>query len=163
MPPVFALLLACLYGALAGLSLPVQRALCMLFCFVVASLTGRKSGSVSSLLLAAACVLLLSPLAAIGSGFWLSFGAVSALLWFGRWQRGFSSLRRALQTQVSMSLIMLPLGALFFGGGSLVAVLANLLMIPLIGWVIVPLALLAAVCFLCGWDVASSLQLSRMM
>lgn len=157
MPPVFALLLACLYGVLAGLSLPVQRALCMLFCFVVASLSRRKSGATGNLLLAASGVLLLSPLAAIGSGFWLSFGAVSALLWFARWQRGFKSLRRALQTQASMSLIMLPLGALFFGGGSLVAVLANLLMIPLVGWVVVPLALLAAVCFLCGWEVASSL------
>lgn len=159
MPPVVALLLACLYGVLAGLSLPVQRALCMLCCFVIASLTGRKSGSAGSLLLAASGVLLLSPLAAIGSGFWLSFGAVSALLWFTRWQRGFNSLRRALQTQASMSLIMLPLGALFFGGGSLVAVLANLLMIPLVGWVVVPLALLAAVCFLCGWEIASSLWL----
>jgi len=35
--------------------------------------------------------------------------------------------------------------------------LANLLMIPLLGWVVVPLALLAAVCFLCGWDVAAVL------
>jgi competence protein ComEC len=157
MPRVFALLLACLYGALAGLSLPVQRALCMLFCFVLASTTGRKGGAANSLLLAAACVLLISPLAAIGSGFWLSFGAVAALLWFAHWQRGLGSLRRLVQTQGSMSLLMLPLGALFFGGGSLVSVLANLLMIPLVGWWVVPLALLAAVCFLCGLEVASTL------
>ncbi|CAA0119848.1 ComE operon protein 3 [Halioglobus japonicus] len=157
LPSVSALFLACLYGALAGMSLPVQRALCMLACFVLASVAGRKAGSANSLLLAAVCVLLLRPLAAVGSGFWLSFGAVGALLWFGLWQRGVGSLRRAVQTQAAISLFMLPLGALFFGGGSLVALLANLLMIPLVGWVVVPLTLLAALCYLCGWGVASSI------
>jgi competence protein ComEC len=157
LPPVVALCVAALYGALAGMSLPVQRALCMLACFVLASMTGRKAIAGNCLLLAAACVLLLSPLAAVGSGFWLSFGAVAALLWFGLWQRGIGTVRLAVQTQAAISLFMLPLGALFFGGGSLIAVFANLLMIPLVGWLVVPLTLLAALCFLCGWEVASSL------
>ncbi|MCB1689324.1 MAG: DNA internalization-related competence protein ComEC/Rec2 [Halioglobus sp.] len=157
LPSVVALCLACLYGALAGLSLPVQRALCMLACFVCASLAGRKSVAASSLLLAAVCVLLINPLAAVGSGFWLSFGAVAALLWFAQWQRGLGSFWRVLRAQGAMSLIMLPLGALFFGGGSLVSVLANLLMIPLVGWLVVPLTLLAAVCYLCGWEIAATL------
>lgn len=156
-PAAFALLLACFYGALAGLTLPVQRALCMLACFVIASLGRRHSGGGNSLLLAACAVLLLNPLAAVGSGFWLSFGAVGALVWFAHWQRGFGAFRRLLQTQAAMSLFMLPLGALFFGGGSLISVLANLLMIPLVGWVIVPLALLAAVCLLAGSDLAPML------
>jgi competence protein ComEC len=153
-PSASALFLACFYGALAGLTLPVQRALCMLACFVIANLSRRHSGGANSLLLAACAVLLLNPLAAIGSGFWLSFGAVGALVWFAQWQRGFGAFRRLLQTQASMSLFMLPLGALFFGGGSLISVLANVLMIPLVGWVVVPLALLAVVCFLCGSDLA---------
>jgi competence protein ComEC len=156
-PAACALLLACFYGALAGLTLPVQRALCMLACFMIASLNRRHSSGVNSLLLAACTVLLLNPLAAVGSGFWLSFGAVGALVWFARWQRGFGALPRLLYTQAAMSLFMLPLGALFFGGGSLISVLANLLMIPLVGWVVVPLALLAAVCFLCGSELAPML------
>ena len=157
LPSVFALCLAALYGALAGMSLPVQRALCMLACFVLAGIAGRRAGAGNSLLLAAVGVLLLSPLAAVGSGFWLSFGAVAALLWFGMWQRGVGPWRLAVQTQAAISLFMLPLGALFFGGGSVIAVFANLLMIPLVGWVVVPLTLLAALCFLCGWEMASSL------
>lgn len=156
-PPGLALLLACLYAALAGFSLPVQRALWMLCCFVVANVAMRKGNSLNGLLLAAASVLLLSPLAAVGSGFWLSFGAVAALLWIASWQRGRRALWRLLQTQVAMSLLMLPLGALFFGGGSAISALVNLLMIPLVGWVVVPLALLGAATFLCGWAVSSTL------
>ncbi len=156
-PHGLALLVACLYGALAGFSIPVQRALWMLGCFVVASLVGRKSGPTNTLLLAATAVLIFNPLAALGSGFWLSFGAVMALLWFARWQRGVSTLGRLLGTHGFMSLVMLALGALFFGGGSVVAMLANLVMIPLVGFVVVPLSLLAVVCFLCGWPWASGL------
>lgn len=157
MPGVFALILAAGYAALAGFSLPVQRALCMLACFVIAGLARRRSGSARSFLLAASVVLVVSPLAAIGSGFWLSFGAVGALLWFARWQRGLGSFKRLLKTQAYMSLFMLPLGGLFFGGGSLAAVLANLLMIPLLGALVVPAALAAVTCYLCGWAIESTL------
>lgn len=157
LPQVFALMLACFYGALAGFSIPVQRALCMLGCFVVASLAGRKSAPLDSLLLAATAVLIVNPLAALGSGFWLSFGAVLVLLWLARWQRGLDSFARLVSTHGYMSLVMLPLGALFFGGGSVVAMVANLLMIPLVGLLVVPLSLLAVVSFLGGWPVASGL------
>ncbi len=156
-PQVLALVLACLYGGLAGFSIPVQRALCMLGCFIAASLAGRRSEPQNSLLLAATAVLIVNPLAALGSGFWLSFGAVVALLWLARWQQGLDSLTRFLSTHGFMSLVMLPLGALFFGGGSLIAMLANLLMIPLVGFVVVPLSLLAVVGFLNDWPAASGL------
>jgi competence protein ComEC len=158
-PGVTALLLAFLYGALAGFSLPTQRALCMLGCFVLAGLTGRRSGSGNNLLLAAIVVLILNPLAALGSGFWLSFGAVAALLWLARWQQGIGFVGRLLSTHGFMSLVMLPLGALFFGGGSLVSMLANLVMIPLVGWLVVPLGLMAVVSFWCSWPVESTLWL----
>lgn len=157
MPGVLALLLACVYSALAGFSLPTQRALCMLCCFVVADIVGRKSGVSRNLLVAAALVLLINPLAALGSGFWLSFGAVAALLWFAKWQHGMGVTARLFHTHGFMALMMLPMGALFFGGGSLVAMFANLLMIPLIGMVVVPLSLLAIVSYLCGWPVESIL------
>ena len=156
-PQVLALLLACLYGALAGFSIPVQRALWALGSFVVTALAGRRSKPSHSLLLAATAVLLVNPLAALGSGFWLSFGAVLTLLWLARWQHGLGILGRLLTTHGFMALVMLPLGALFFGGGSIVSMLANLLMIPLVGLVVVPLSLLAVVSLLAGWPVASAL------
>lgn len=157
LPSLLVLFLAFSYSALAGFSLPTQRALCMLVCFVVAALLGRTSAASRNLLMAAVAVLALNPLAAIGSGFWLSFGAVSALLWLAKWQQGMPAVSRLLQTHGYMSLMMLPLGALFFGGGSIVAMLANLVMIPLIGLMVVPLALMAVVSFLCGWRLESIL------
>jgi len=157
LPGVCGLSVAVVYSALAGFSIPVQRALCMLACFVLAGLAGRASGHANGLLVAAVAILVINPLAALGSGFWLSFGAVAALLWLARWGRGLAAISRLLQAHGFMALIMLPLGALFFGGGSLVAMLANLLMIPLLGWLVVPAALLAVLGFLGNWPVEPAL------
>jgi len=162
LPQLAALAPAAGYAALAGFSLPVQRALCMLAAFTVASWAGRRGIPARNLLLAAAVVLAINPLAPTGSGFWLSFGAVAALLWQAAWQArgrggggtvvadGGARLRRAVVTQGYMCVVMLPVGAWFFGGGSLVSLPANLLMIPLVGCVVVPLALAAAALFLAG-------------
>ncbi len=143
LPAVLALVSATGYAALAGFSISTQRALCMLACFLLAGLLGRRSSADNSLLLAAIIVLLVNPLALLGSGFWLSFAAVAALLWLGQWQRSLPTWRRLLITHAFMSLVMLPLGGWWFGGASLVAPLANLLMIPLVGMLVVPLALAA--------------------
>src|SRR5210317_1533243 len=162
LPGLCALLMAGAYAALAGFSLATQRALYMLAAFILADLLGRRSRASGNLLLAAVLVLGLNPLAALGSGFWLSFGAVAALLWLGQWQRGAGRVRRLAGTHVFMALLMLPLGAWWFAGGSLVAAPANLLMIPLLGVWVVPAALLASCCFLLGssmdlllWQVAA--------
>jgi competence protein ComEC len=87
--------------------------------------------------------LALNPLAVLGSGLWLSFGAVAALLWLACWQVGLPRWQRLLSTHLCMMLVMLPMGAWWFGGSSLVAGLANLVMIPVVGLFVVPLALLA--------------------
>ena len=145
LPALLALACCGAYTALAGFSVATQRALCMLACFILAGVAGRSSRPGNTLLLAAVAVLGLNPLAALGSGFWLSFAAVAALLWLSAWQRGRPPWQRALWTHGFMSLAMLPLGAWWFGGASLVAGFANLVMVPLVGMVVVPLALLAVV------------------
>ncbi|MEJ2531516.1 MAG: DNA internalization-related competence protein ComEC/Rec2 [Halioglobus sp.] len=149
-PGLLALGLATAYAALAGFSVATQRALSMLACFIVADLAGRRSGSADTLLLAAAVVLVLNPLAGLGSGFWLSFGAVAALLWLSCWQRGTGRSRRVLVTHAFMALVMLPMGGWWFGGSSLVSAVANLVMVPLVGSFVVPLALLGALLCLLG-------------
>ena len=149
-PGLCALLAAFLFAALAGFSLPAVRALCMLACVLTAVWTGRLTIAWSHLLLAALVVLLLNPLAAIGSGFWLSFGSVAGLLWYLWWRRYVGKGRVLVGTHAYMALLMLPFGALFFQGASLVGALGNFIMIPLVGWIIVPAALSASASYLLG-------------
>lgn len=144
--PGSALLAAALYAALAGFSLPTQRALAMLLCVCLALCLGRPARSARNLLLAAALVLAGNPLAAVGSSFWLSFLAVAGLLWFAARHRGQPRWRTALSVHGFMALAMAPLTAWWFGGASLVSAPANLVLVPLVGAVLVPLLLLGALC-----------------
>ncbi|GAB5449949.1 MAG: hypothetical protein Hals2KO_02770 [Halioglobus sp.] len=159
LPVVIALACAAFYSLLASFTLPAQRALIMLAVFLITRAAGRWRQGWNSLLMAALAVLLLNPLAVTGSGFWLSFGAVAALLWYSGWRSGAGYKpaipARLFGTHFYMSLIMLPLGGWFFGGGSLVASVANMVLIPLVGFYIVPLALLGAFSARCGLGLAT--------
>lgn len=157
LPGGVALILAAAYTALAGFSLATVRALAMLGCVIVASACWRQAGSWRNLLLAAALLLACNPLAGLGSGFWLSFGAVACLLWLGLWSARPDRWRHRLAVHGYMSVAMLPLGGWWFGGFSQVAALANLLLVPLLGLYVIPLALLGAACALLGLPLADAL------
>jgi competence protein ComEC len=160
LPALTAIAAAALYVALAGYTLPTQRAFIMLCVLLAGSGLGRNPPAFYRLLVAAAVVLALSPLAALGPGFWLSFGSVAALLWLAAWNRDRPWWRAWLGTHAYMMWLMLPLGSAFFGGASLVAMVANGLLVPLVGTVIVPLALLAALAHLAGAWVEWALWLA---
>lgn len=161
-PLLLSFCFAFVYAALAGFALATVRALCMLACFVVASLFSRGSLSANNLLVAAVIVLFFNPLAAIGSGFWLSFCAVACLLWLSAWRTDTRVPLRLLHTHVYMALAMIPLGGWWFGGVSQVAFVANLVLVPLVGLFVVPVALLAVASYLMGipgdhlmWNIAA--------
>lgn len=130
------------YAALAGFSLPTQRALVMLALPFAALLLRRRPAVASALAVAALAVTLISPLAVMTAGFWLSFGAVAALVYGLRAARPGRGLVRA---QLVVSLALVPLVAAFFGQISLVGPVANLIAIPVVGWAVVPVALTGAV------------------
>lgn len=140
--PLCALLLATLYTALAGFTLATTRAWLMLLCFLLAVLCGRPGLSWNNLLLAAAVLLAVNPLAPLGAGFWLSFGSVACLLWLALWRPRAGLAGRWLGTHAYMCLAMLPLSGWWFGGASQVAALANAVLVPLMTLIVVPLALL---------------------
>ncbi|MDO8862393.1 DNA internalization-related competence protein ComEC/Rec2 [Haliea sp. E1-2-M8] len=143
--PLCALLLATVYTALAGFSLATTRAWLMLLCFLLAVLCGRPGLSWNNLLLAAAVLLAVNPLTALGAGFWLSFGSVACLLWLALWRPRAGAAGRWLGTHGYMCLAMLPLSGWWFGGASQVAALANAALVPLMALAVVPLALLGVV------------------
>ncbi|MDZ7622396.1 MAG: DNA internalization-related competence protein ComEC/Rec2 [Candidatus Competibacteraceae bacterium] len=148
-PATRAAALAALLGAggytlLSGLSVPSRRAFLMLAVAMIALLVQRQSVPSRILALALLAVLLVDPGAPLQVGFWLSFGAVAAILYtvVGRWRerQGF---RGAVSLQLSISLALLPLLLLFFQQFPLLSPLANLIAIPWVGSTVLPLSLLA--------------------
>ena len=152
---VGALLAAAAYALLAGWSLPVQRTLVMIAVVLLARLQQRNASMPQSLAVAAVVVLLIDPLAVLNASFWLSFLGVAGLLWClpGKATELVvaPSLRQRAQTllsgfgraQLAMSIGLLPVVIAFFGQSSLVGPLANLLAVPWITFVVIPLLLIA--------------------
>ncbi len=147
---VLAWLAALGYAALAGFGLPTRRALVMLALPLVALMLRRRIALGDALGLAAFVVTLFSPLAVITASFWLSFGAVAALLYGLAAARSGRGLVRA---QLVVSLGLIPLVGAFFGRISLIGPVANLLAVPVVGWLVVPFALLGIMATLLhpGW------------
>jgi len=141
---VFAMALAAGYAALAGFGLPTVRALVAVLAVAVCRLGGRHRSAWQGLLLGLAVIALLQPMAALSPGFWLSFGAVAAILWVLLWQPALRAWRLALVVQGVLGLALLPLTGWWFGSGSLIAPLVNLLVVPLASFWVVPAALSAA-------------------
>jgi competence protein ComEC len=146
------------YGQLAGMPPSTQRAVIMTLVLVLAFLAGRRGDLVNTLAVAAMAILIDSPVALFNISFQLSFAAVLAIALglpatIGRLSPAKTSLGRlgrwALNlTAVSLLAIAgtLPLVARYFNQVSLVAPLANLLIVPLVGMLCVPAGLLAIFC-----------------
>jgi len=142
---------ALLYVLLAGFGVPAQRTFYMLAVVAAAVWCGRIASSSHVLCLALGVVVLLDPWAMLWPGFWLSFGAVAAILYAcsGRlgeqargWRAGFLL---AARTQWAVTIGLAPLTLLLFGQISLVSPLANAVAIPVISLFVTPLALLGSI------------------
>lgn len=130
------------YSLLAGFAVPAQRTLYMLGVVALARLLNREISASRVLAQALLVVLILDPWAVLAAGFWLSFGAVALLFyiasgrlaaahWLAEWGRA----------QWAVTLGMLPALLALFQQFSLVSPLANAVAIPLVSFVITPLAL----------------------
>ncbi|WP_300451553.1 DNA internalization-related competence protein ComEC/Rec2 [Accumulibacter sp.] len=138
------------YSLLAGFAVPTQRTFYMLTVVALALWSGRHFGASRSLLLALLVVLLIDPWAVLAPGFWLSFVAVGLLFFVGTARIGTAGGWRAAlvgwgATQWAVTIGTLPLLLFLFQQFSLVSPLANALAIPLVSFVITPLALVFAV------------------
>lgn len=134
---------ALVYGMLAGFEVPVRRACVMVALVLLWRMRFRHLGAWWPLLLALLVVLLLEPLASLQPGFWLSFSAVAilALVFGGRlgvwgWWRGLT------RAQWTMAIGLLPMMLILGLPVSSSGPLANLVAVPWVGLVVVPLALL---------------------
>jgi competence protein ComEC len=106
-------------------------------------------------------VCLFDPGAVTAAGFWLSFGAVAASARvvhgrpYVRGPFGWSVLKTAARVQIAVTLALLPAMVLLFHQISLVSPLANAVAIPIVSWVVTPLALLGAACAALPWPLTT--------
>lgn len=134
------------YALLAGMGIPVQRALVMLLVVAAALLHGREIVPSRVLALALGAVLVFDPWAVLAPGFWLSFCAVGTILFvIGGRVVPLAGWRSALRIQLAISLVSLPLLLAVFQSFSVVGPLANAIAIPLVSFVVTPLVLSALV------------------
>ncbi|MEM7054691.1 MAG: DNA internalization-related competence protein ComEC/Rec2 [Pseudomonadota bacterium] len=154
---------ALLYAMLAGFSLPTQRALIMLTVGFGALLWRRSIQPGHALIAALLAVLLFDPLSPLATGFWLSFAAVAVLIWAFAWRRfssgWFSGLVRA---QIVIMIGLLPLNVGVFQQLIPVALIANLLAIPMVSLWILPCMLAVLGLFALGLPADWALQTAEL-
>lgn len=165
-----AIIFAVSYSALAGFSIPTQRALIMLGIALLGVFLRRQLSTELVLSAALFAVLCYDPMSSLSPGFWLSFGAVAIILLFSHQYAGLKSLRHSnsqadtpfreenaydwkpiklkLWQYCMMPFVvyigLLPLTVLFFERFSLFSPIANIIAVPWMSLIIVPISLLAA-------------------
>ncbi|WJW76777.1 DNA internalization-related competence protein ComEC/Rec2 [Thiohalobacter sp. IOR34] len=156
-----AIALATAYALLAGFSIPTQRALLMVTLAGLVLLLGRPLRPMPLFGTALLGVLLLDPHAVQDPGFWLSFTAVGLLLWAGLGRRGprppLPRLQALLRSSLLLTVGLAPVTALAFGQAAWLSPLANLLAIPWVTLLVVPLSLLGTALLGIGVEAGGTL------
>ncbi len=153
------------YGFITGFHVSSQRAAIMVLVFLFSFLIDRERDIWSSLLFSALIILVLNGNALFTASFQLSFAAVCGILWLapliisrvpaykpaeelsGPWRilhRGQKYSLGLLAVSTAASIITIPLIAHHFHRISIVALPANLMVVPLIGLWVLPLGLLSS-------------------
>jgi competence protein ComEC len=155
-------LTAFIYAWLAGFQIPAQRTMYMVGVVAFALWTGRNPRSFDIWWWALAFVLLIDPMAPYTPGFWLSFGAVAAILYAMKDSSGLlgvptgrelevplisrlmQACREACRVQAVVTIALLPITLFWFYQVSIVSPLANAFAIPVVSYIVTPLAISGA-------------------
>lgn len=164
--PLFLLPVLLVYLLLTGEALPTQRAFLMAAAGAALWVCSRRTAPLNLLWSAALIFLLFEPLLLFEASFQLSFaGVLGIMLLVPRWSKSCPRrpfiLRRLcllLLTTLAATLATLPLTLLHFHLLAPAALLTNLVAVPMIGLVAVPLGL-AAVVLTLFWDAGARVLL----
>jgi len=138
-----AILVTGAYTLLAGFSVPTQRALIMCVFMLSGQLFKQRFGIWQAWRYALFTVLLVEPHSVLMLGFYFSFIAVAILILVNR-RFNYTGIRRMLSLQLACLLGLMPLTLYWFSYGSVNGLIANLVAIPWVGFLIVPIALIIA-------------------
>ena len=143
------------YCLLAGWGVPARRTFFMLLVVCIALMLRLPVSMSGVLCFAAGALVVIDPWAPLATGFWLSFGAVAVLFSAARlalvrndvkrvWQRVWIALCEATRLQWLITIAMTPPLAFLFQQVSFSSPFANALAIPIVSFIVTPLALLVA-------------------
>ena len=149
-----ALFIAAAYLALSGGNVATERAFIMVAVALIAIMLNRRAISLRAVAIAATIVLVLRPEALLGPGFQMSFAATTGLVAVFGWMRDGAVQVGPKWAQPFVVLVIssgvaglatAPIGAAHFNTIAHYGLVANLLSVPLMGLVIIPSAVLAAI------------------
>jgi len=129
------------YAALAGFPVSTQRAVVMVAVVLLMLSLRRRAFSTDALGMAMATVAVLDPFTLLGSGFWLSFGAVAWLVLLNLSHAPAAMPARLLRMHVCLAVGLAPLLGVLYQSLPLGSPLANLVAVPVVTLTIVPLVL----------------------
>ena len=148
------------YGVIAGLSPSTQRAVLMVSVFLISAILTKEQDSLNTLALAALIILVVDPPSLFSISFQLSFVTVFVIVlgflsiqnygvvsWGAKRNNWPKRLTGRLVSFLLVSLFAicgsLPLVAFYFNQISIVGLAANLLVVPLVGFITIPVGLAA--------------------
>jgi len=157
---ISALIIALIYSAMAGFSIPTQRASIMLFTFFLALFLRRKLMAWHAWSMALLLVLLINPLSVLDASFWLSFSSVALIIYGVSARlspRGLWWKLGRIQWVIALGLVPCSIG--LFQQCSLISFIANSIAIPFVGFLIVPCCLLGCLVLLFSIKVGALILL----
>ncbi len=137
---------------------PALRTVVALATWGMLKLSGRQWSGWDVWICCLAAILLMDPVAILSQSLWLSAAAVAALIFWYQWfpcpEWQLPPVLRAvvslIHLQLGITLLLMPVQIVIFHGISLTSFIANLLAIPLVTFITVPLILAAMVVHLSG-------------
>lgn len=154
------------YTAFVGFEIPAVRTLLMSGIMLILLLCHRQLNAFSILILSASLLLWIDPFSILSASFWLSFGASFILLRIYQsieqdkpllseeqlamqtWQeKSKNGLLILVESQWKVFVALFPMVMIFFQKVSWFSPIVNLIAIPVLGVVIVPLNILAVLCY----------------
>ncbi len=144
------------YAALAGFSIPTVRALIMLGIIFFALKYRHSNNLLNTIATTVVIILIIDPLAVGSTSLWLSVGAL-LIIGFAQYLLSNRALdqqidnqkiwiRKLLIIQGVFTLMFIPMGTMLFGQINIAGYFANVVAIPAVSFVLLPLALLASFC-----------------
>lgn len=177
---------AFIYALFTGFDVPAARTAWMLLAIGAMRLTLLPVSTMRVLLALAVIMAWIDPYVLWQAGYWLSFVAVALILKYdaslsdkdsqgnmqadlkvkasqphglmdSNFAKAYVSFKRLFKLQCWLFIALLPITLMLFGKASLWGLVINLFAIGLFGWVIVPLNLLAGLCYLIAPSIATNL------